>query len=123
MPHGFAPDSLDAASQILKTRYVDSGAIPGALTLVWRRGEVVHLGLSGFIDLERKTVLREDAIFRLYSMTKPITSVALLMLMEEGKIALDDPVHRFIPGFERLGSVRGRQSHHRLFSPPPPPGP
>ena len=46
--------------------------------------------------------MREDAIFRIYSMTKPITSVALLMLLEEGKVALDDPVHRFIPGFENL---------------------
>jgi len=107
MPHGFAPASLDAVSQVIKTRYVDSGAIPGALTLAWRRGEVVHLGLSGFIDLERKTAMRADAIFRIYSMTKPITSVALLMLMEEGKVALDDPVHRFIPGFERLGVFAG----------------
>ena len=51
--------------------------------------------------------MREDAIFRLYSMTKPVTAVALLMLMEEGKIALDDPVSRFIPGFANLGIFAG----------------
>jgi CubicO group peptidase (beta-lactamase class C family) len=107
MPHGFAAHSLDAISQVIKTRYVESGAIPGALTLVWRRGEVVHLGQSGVLDLERQTPMRADAIFRLYSMTKPITSVALLMLMEEGKVALDDPVHRFLPGFEKLGVFAG----------------
>ena len=75
--HGFAPDRLDRIGEVLKTRYVDSGAIPGALTLVWRRGAMAHLSLSGIMDLERGTPMRADAIFRIYSMTKPITSVAL----------------------------------------------
>ena len=66
--------------------------------------------------------MREDAIFRIYSMTKPITSVALLMLLEEGKIALDDPVHRYIPGFAKLGVFARRQSGERLSQPPPPAG-
>ncbi len=107
MPHGFAPDRLDRISAVLKSRYVDSGVIPGALTLVWRAGQVAHLGMSGHIDLERGTPMREDAIFRIYSMTKPITSVALLMLLEEGKVALDDPVHRYIPRFEHLRVFAG----------------
>jgi CubicO group peptidase (beta-lactamase class C family) len=102
MPPGFAPDRLTRVSQTIKTRYVESGLIPGALTLIWRRGEIAHLGLSGVTDLERGTAMREDAIFRIYSMTKPVTSVAILMLLEEGKLALDDFVHRYIPGFEHL---------------------
>jgi CubicO group peptidase (beta-lactamase class C family) len=107
MPHGFVPDRLTRISRTIQEHYVDNGLIPGALTLVWRGGEVAHLGLTGVSDLERKTPMREDAIFRIYSMTKPITSVALLMLMEEGKVALDDFVHRTIPGFERLGVFAG----------------
>src|ERR1700684_4494086 len=102
MANGFDPVRLETIGPIIKSRYVDSGAIPGALTLIWRRGAVAHVSLSGLTDLERKTPTREDAIFRIYSMTKPITSVAFLMLLEEGKVALDDPVHRYIPGFETL---------------------
>jgi CubicO group peptidase (beta-lactamase class C family) len=107
MPHGFAPDRLMHVSQTIKSRYVESGLIPGALTLIWRRGEVAHLGLSGVTDLERGTAMAEDAIFRIYSMTKPVTSVAALMLLEEGKLGLDDFVHRYIPGFEHLSVFGG----------------
>jgi CubicO group peptidase (beta-lactamase class C family) len=106
-PQGFAQDRLARISQTIKSRYVESGLIPGALTLVWRRGETVHLGLSGVTDLERGTAMREDAIFRIYSMTKPVTSVAALMLLEEGKLGLDDFVHRYIPGFEHLTVFSG----------------
>ena len=70
---------------------------PAPLTLIWRRGRVAHQSMVGAIDMARDTPMRDDAIFRLYSMTKPVTAVALLMLMEEGRIALDDPVERFIP--------------------------
>jgi len=107
MPHGFDPNRLERVGETIKTRYVDAGVIPGALTLIWRRGAVAHLSMSGFIDMERKIAMREDAIFRIYSMTKPITSVAFLMLLEEGKVALDDPVHRYIPGFENLRVFTG----------------
>ncbi len=107
MANGFDPGRLDDISRTIKSRYVDSGIISGALTLVWRRGQIAHLGMSGFIDLERKTAMREDAIFRIYSMTKPLTAMALLMLLEEGKVALDDPVHRYIPGFEHLRVATG----------------
>jgi len=110
MPHGplgFDEGRLTRISQVIKSRYVESGLIPGALTLIWRRGEIAHLGLSGVSDLERGTAMREDAIFRIYSMTKPVTSVALLLLLEEGKLALDDFVHRYIPGFEHLAVFSG----------------
>jgi CubicO group peptidase (beta-lactamase class C family) len=107
MAGGFGQDRLDRITQFLKTRYIDSGAIPGALTLIWRRGETRYLGVAGAIDLARGTPMREDAIFRIYSMTKPVTSVALLMLLEEGKIALDDQVARYIPAFEHLAVYAG----------------
>src|SRR5262249_48572238 len=107
MASGFSQDRLARIAPFLATRYVEPGLIPGALTLIWRRGAVAHLSLVGSIDLARGKPMREDAIFRIYSMTKPITSVALLMLLEEGKIALDDPVSRFIPGFAGLGVFAG----------------
>jgi CubicO group peptidase (beta-lactamase class C family) len=106
MKAGFSEDRLARIPRLLQT-HIDEGALPGALTLVWRRGELAHKSLLGSIDLARGTAMREDAIFRLYSMTKPVTVVALLMLMEEGRIALDDKVARFIPGFAGLKLTDG----------------
>ena len=101
MLSGFSDERLARIPRFLE-RQVADGALPGALTLIWRRGGVAHQSLVGHSDLARGTLMREDAIFRIYSMTKPITGVALLMLMEEGRIALDDPVAKFIPGFGNL---------------------
>lgn len=115
--HGFDPARLQRINDVIARNYVESGAIPGALTLVWRRGEVIWSGMSGLMDIGKRLAMREDAIFRLYSMTKPVTAVALLMLMEEGKIALDDPVSRFIPGFASLGIFAGGNLGAFLASP------
>jgi CubicO group peptidase (beta-lactamase class C family) len=98
---GFSDEKLARIPRFLERQAAD-GALPGALTLIWRRGRVAHQSLVGHSDLARGTPMREDAIFRIYSMTKPITGVALLMLLEEGRIALDDPVAKFIPGFADL---------------------
>ncbi len=81
--------------------------LPGALTLIWRRGQLAHKSLLGAMDIARGQAMREDAIFRLYSMTKPVTAVALLILMEEGRIALDDKVAKFIPAFADLKLADG----------------
>src|SRR5450631_1118392 len=86
----------------MKDRYVDAGHLPGIVTQVYRKGEIVHTGLSGHMDLERDKPMREDAIFRIYSMSKPITAVALMMLVEEGLIGLDDAVHSHIPAWKDL---------------------
>ena len=59
--------------------------------------------MQGFADLERKAPVKDDTIFRIYSMTKPITSVAFMMLVEEGRVALDEPVHKYIPEWKNLG--------------------
>ena len=71
--------------------------------MVHRRGKIVHSAVQGFSDLERKVAMRDDTIFRIYSMTKPITSVAFMMLVEEGRVALDEPVHKYIPEWKNLG--------------------
>ena len=71
--------------------------ISGVVTLVWRKGSVVHNDVVGYQDVESKTPMRRDTLFRIASMTKPITSVAVLMLVEEGKLGLSDPVERWLP--------------------------
>ena len=100
---GFSPDRLARIDRFLEEKYVATGKLPGSLTMVARHGDIAHIGLTGHADVERGTKLAEDTIFRIYSMTKPITSVALMMLVEEGKIALEDPVHRYIPEWKNLG--------------------
>jgi CubicO group peptidase (beta-lactamase class C family) len=104
---GFSASRLDRIAPFLDHHYVENGIIPGAQTLIWRRGEIVHHSLTGSMDLLRKKPVSTDTIFRIYSMTKPITSVAVLMLLEEGLIALDDPVSRFLPGFAALKLADG----------------
>ncbi len=83
-------------------RYIDEGKFAGVITLVARQGEVAHFECMGQMDREAGKPMRPDALFRIYSMTKPVTSIALMMLVEEGRIRLDDPVSRFIPGFGDL---------------------
>src|SRR6201996_580250 len=100
---GMSKAALDRLDDHLKHRYIDAGRFPGTQLLVYRRGKVVHSAVQGFADVERKTVMKDDTIFRIYSMTKPITSVAFMMLFEEGKVALDDPVHKYIPEWKNLG--------------------
>ena len=100
---GFDPARLAYADRFLKERYVDKGRLKGLSYLVYRRGEIAHHAVMGQADAERGTPLKEDSIYRIYSMTKPITSIALMMLVEEGKISLDDPVVRFIPEWKHLG--------------------
>jgi CubicO group peptidase (beta-lactamase class C family) len=73
--------------------------IPGAVTLVSQNGRVVHIGAVGYANLQRRVPLRPDAVFGIMSMTKPITATALMILVDEGKVALDDPVSKYIPAF------------------------
>jgi CubicO group peptidase (beta-lactamase class C family) len=79
--------------------YVDDGRLPGWLVLVSRRGEIAHLSAYGARDLASGAPVQTDTLFRIYSMSKPITSVAAMMLYEEGAFELTDPVSRFIPSF------------------------
>ena len=100
---GFSPDRLARIDRFLKEQYIETGRFAGALLAISRRGELVHQSVAGLADRERDIALREDAIFRLYSMTKPLTSVAFMMLVEEGFVSLNDPVHAFIPSWRDLG--------------------
>ena len=79
---GFSKARLERLDRVMAERYVEGGHLPGILTQVYRKGELVHTGMAGHIDLERDKPMREDAIFRIYSMSKPITAVALMMLVE-----------------------------------------
>ncbi len=100
---GMSAARLARLDEVMAKRYVDGGYLPGLLTMVSRRGKIVHVGMSGHMDLERQKPMREDALFRIYSMTKPITSVALMMLVEEGALGLDDAVATHIPSWKNLG--------------------
>jgi CubicO group peptidase (beta-lactamase class C family) len=104
---GFSGERLDRIGQHLQEKYVGPGQIPGAITRIWRRGELAYDGMVGSMDLERGLPMREDAIFRIYSMTKPVTSVALMMLVEEGRIGLDDEVATYIPSWKNLAVFVG----------------
>ena len=79
--------------------YVASGRFPCGQFLLARRGEIVHHHLAGHRDVDEQLPIAADSIFRIYSMTKPVTSVALMMLYEEGKVLLENPVSRFLPSF------------------------
>jgi CubicO group peptidase (beta-lactamase class C family) len=96
---GLSSERLLRINQMIQG-YIERGEITGAITMVSRRGKVAHFEAQGQMDLEKKAPMRKDAIFRIASMSKPITGVAILMLMEEGKLRLTDPVSRFIPEFK-----------------------
>jgi len=98
---GFSPDRLKRIDAVMQ-RYVDQKTLAGIVTLVARRGGIVHFEKFGFQDIETLKSMELDTIFRIYSMTKPITSVALMMLFEHCLIRLTDPVTKFIPEFKKV---------------------
>jgi CubicO group peptidase (beta-lactamase class C family) len=104
---GFSPARLARIAPFLQRNYVDTGVLPGAQVLIWRRGQTVLDTVMGVRDRVRETPMSQDTIHRIYSMTKPVTSVAALMLLEAGAIALDDPVARYIPAFAELKVCAG----------------
>jgi CubicO group peptidase (beta-lactamase class C family) len=98
---GLSTERLKRIHELIDRR-IESRDISGAVTLVARRGQVAHLEAQGLMDIETNKPMTKDAIFRIASMTKPVVGVAVLMMMEEGKIRLTDPVSRFIPEFKEL---------------------
>ena len=86
----------------LMQRNIDGGTFSGSVTLIARNGRVAMLTAQGVMDLESKTPMRTDAVFRIMSMTKPVIAVSLLLLAEEGKLRLTDPVGKFIPALQTL---------------------
>lgn len=102
MAAGFDPARLHRIGAHLNKNYIDSQKISGCQVLVARRGQVAYRESFGLMDRERNVPMRDDAIFRIYSMTKPITAVALMQLYEQGLFQLNDPVYRVIPEWRDL---------------------
>jgi len=98
---GFSSDRLKRLTAVIQAD-IDKGAIPGAVMLIARKGKVAYFEALGFQDREKQAAMKTDAIFRLASMTKPFTSVAIMILVEEGKIQLDDPVSAYLPEFKNV---------------------
>lgn len=103
---GFSPKRLKRIATAMQ-RYVDQKKLAGIVTLVARRGQVVHFEKFGYQAIETSKPMELDTIFRIYSMTKPITSVALMMLFERGLVRLTDPVAKFIPEFGKVKVLVG----------------
>jgi len=98
---GLSSERLARITEILRTD-VEKGRLPGAVAVVVRKGRVAYFEAVGFRDKATGAPLRKDDIFRLYSMTKPFTSVAVLMLRDEGRFDLTDPVSRYLPQLGKL---------------------
>ena len=95
---GMSYERLEKIAPTL-SEHIKEGRFPGFITAVARKGRVVHFETQGFSDIEKQIPLQKDSLFRIYSMSKPITGVALMILIEEGKVRLNDPVSLYIPEF------------------------
>jgi CubicO group peptidase (beta-lactamase class C family) len=95
---GFSREALARIGQRMQ-KHIDENRITGAIGLIARHGQVVYFETYGLMDRESRKAMRKDAIFRIYSMTKAVTGVAVMILHDEGKFALNDPVARFLPEF------------------------
>ncbi len=96
---GLSESRLDRIADLVD-RYIVDDQIAGAITVVARHGETAYFKTQGVMDIEAREAMRPDAIFRMASMSKPVTGVAIMMLLEEGRLRLEDPVSRFIPEFQ-----------------------
>jgi CubicO group peptidase (beta-lactamase class C family) len=130
------PEEVGLSSERLKRvtelilRHIDARSFSGAVTLVARNGRIAHHEAQGLMDLESKKPMQKEGVFRIMSMTKPVVGVAILMMMEEGKVRLNDPVARFIPEFKELtvavpqgtapaGRAGGPAPEPRFYTVPP----
>ena len=86
------------STPICKTKWLHD-KLPGIIALALRRGKVIHHSMHGMMDIEARRPMEADAIFRIYSMTKPVVSLALMLLHDEGRCQLFDPVSRYVPAF------------------------
>ena len=96
---GFSSSRMNRIDNFLET-YVKNEQLPGAVALIVRDGKIVYHKAFGYSDLDKKTPLKKDDIFRIASQTKAITSLAVMMLWEEGKFSLDEPLSKYIPEFK-----------------------
>ena len=98
---GFCSAKLSKLDHHLISRYIEPKKISGFNLKVVRKGKVAHSTSMGLMDIERNKSMCDDTIFRIYSMSKPVTSIALMMLLEEGRFQLNDPVYKFIPSWRK----------------------
>ena len=113
---GLSSERLQRIGPVMQ-RYVQENKLAGLLTMIARHGQVVHFETYGMMDREAEKPMQRDAIFRIYSMSKPITSVAVMMLYEEGRFQLDDPVSKYIPEFKDLKVYAGGTSENIQVAP------
>jgi CubicO group peptidase (beta-lactamase class C family) len=104
---GLATASLAEIDSLMNS-YVSEGKLAGVVILAARDGKVAHAGTYGKMDIEDGRPMRRDALFRIYSMTKPITGAALMTLFDEGRFELDDPVAKYLPGFDKVKVFAGQ---------------
>jgi CubicO group peptidase (beta-lactamase class C family) len=119
MPHGFRAGRLDTIDRFLREYYVAPGRLPGTLLAIHRGGEPAFTSIHGHADVAHARPLAEDTIFRIYSMTKPVTSLAAMMLVEEGRLALDDAVSTHIPEWANLAVFEGGTARTGWLTKPP----
>jgi len=98
---GFSAERLHRISDLVQ-RHITAGDFSGAVTLVARSGRIAHLEAQGLMDIESRKPMQKDAIFQIMSMTKPVVGTSIMMMVEEGKVRLTDPVSKFIPEFKDL---------------------
>jgi CubicO group peptidase (beta-lactamase class C family) len=96
---GLSQERLDRIHAMVK-KHIDAGEISGAVMLVARKGQIAYLDVQGTMDVETRKPMTRDSVFRMASMTKPVIGVSVMMLLEEGKLRLQDPISRFIPEFK-----------------------
>ena len=112
---GFSSRGMQKIHEVVQ-QHIDKGDMPGAVVLVARKGRVAYWDAQGFLDAKTQTPLAKDTIFWVASMTKPVVTTSILMMMEAGKLSVDDPVSKFIPEFKAPAQVRVLKAG----SPPPP---
>jgi CubicO group peptidase (beta-lactamase class C family) len=98
---GLSSERLARITEMMK-RHIAAGEISGGVTLVARHGRIAHFEATGVTDVDSRRPMTKDAVFRIASMTKPVTGVAIMMMMEEGKLRITDPVSKYIPSFKDL---------------------
>jgi CubicO group peptidase (beta-lactamase class C family) len=114
---GLDPERLARIPERMKA-FVEKGDIPGSVTLIGRRGQIAHLEAVGWADIEEKKPMRTDTIFQIMSMTKPVTGVGVMMLVEEGKLSVNDPVEKYLPEFKGQKVIERHSQWHHTLRPP-----
>lgn len=114
---GMAEDRFETLSEQLDTLVAD-GVMPGSITYIIENGKIAYHHINGYQDLNSNTPLQDNTLFRLYSMSKPITSVAIMRLQEAGKLSVDDPVEKYIPAFKDVQVYVSGPLENMLTEPP-----